>query len=163
MAALPGLLDPYAFRRTGTLYQISMAIDGVAKWELFECLILTQRRGAQSAQRGFAFAAGSLGVWEMGASGGGAERRTPWSIEVVVDRFVKKRRDAPRIELACGDGSGEPRAERPNHASTRGWARRAFAAEEFSKRFAAASNLSSLPGSNSAATPSSEHCVIAPA
>ena len=78
-------------------------------------------------------------------------------------RFVKKRRDAPRIELACGDGSGEPRAERPNHASTRGWARRAFAAEEFSKRFAAASNLSSLPGSNSAATPSSEHCVIAPA
>ena len=32
-----------------------------------------------------------------------AERRTPWSIEVVVDRFVKKRRDAPRIELACGD------------------------------------------------------------
>ena len=70
---------------------------------------------------------------------------------------------APRIELACGDGSGEPRAERPNHASTRGWARRAFAAEEFSKRFAAASNLSSLPGSNSAATPSSEHCVIAPA
>ena len=44
MAALPGLLDPYAFRRTGTLYQISMAIDGVAKWELSECLILTQRR-----------------------------------------------------------------------------------------------------------------------
>ncbi len=56
-----------------------------------------------------------------------------------------------------------PSRNTPNHASTRGWARRAFAAEEFSKRFAAASNLSSLPGSNSAATPSNEHCVIAPA
>ena len=40
----------------------------------------------------------------MGASGGSvAERWTPWSIEVVVGRFVKKRRDAPRIKLACGD------------------------------------------------------------
>jgi hypothetical protein len=38
-----------------------------------------------------------------------AERRTPWSIEVVVDRFVKKRRDAPRIELACGDFGLRPR------------------------------------------------------
>ena len=121
-----------------------------------------EARGAECAE-GICFR-----CWESWSLGdgcfrGGAERRTPWSIEVVVDRFVKKRRDAPRIELACGDGSGEPRAERPNHASTRGWARRAFAAEEFSKRFAAASNLSSLPGSNSAATPSSEHCVIAPA
>ena len=64
MAALPGLLDPYAFRRTGTLYQISMAIDGVAKWELFECLILTQRR---RVRRGGLLSL--LGVLEFGRWG----------------------------------------------------------------------------------------------
>ena len=69
MAALPGLLDPYAFRRAGTLYQISMAIDGVAKWELFECLILTQRRGDAECAEGVCFR-----CWESWSLGDGCFR-----------------------------------------------------------------------------------------
>ena len=53
------------FRSRGPIHRkIHAGIVGLTVWE-----ILTQ-----SAQRGFAFAAGSPGVWEVGASGGSARQ-----------------------------------------------------------------------------------------